>query len=455
MHLIDSQRQAVHAVDRFMEDLIARNPGQPEFHQAVREVVESLMPLVLDRPEYLKARILERLTEPDRVIAFRVTWVDDAGDVRINRGYRVQFNNAIGPYKGGLRFHPTVNLSVLKFLGFEQIFKNSLTGLPMGGAKGGADFDPKGRSDGEVMRFCQAMMTELYRHIGEDVDVPAGDIGVGGREIGYLFGQYRRIANRFTGVLTGKGLAYGGSLIRTEATGYGCVYFVENMLNHRGESLRGRTCAISGSGNVALYTAEKALELGAKVVTMSDSEGFVYDRDGFTPEKLAWMKELKEVRRGRIREYADRFGCDYHAGQRPWVVPCHAAFPSATQNELELDDAWTLVKNGCRAVGEGANMPSSLDATRALVAGGVLFGPGKAANAGGVSVSGLEQSQNAQRLSWTREEVDTRLRGIMKRIHDQCVEYGTQPDGVVHYVQGANRAGFAKVADAMIANGIF
>ena len=454
MHLIDSQRQAVHAVDRFMEDLIARNPGQPEFHQAVREVVESLMPLVLDRPEYLKARILERLTEPDRVIAFRVTWVDDAGDVRINRGYRVQFNNAIGPYKGGLRFHPTVNLSVLKFLGFEQIFKNSLTGLPMGGAKGGADFDPKSRSDGEVMRFCQALMTELYRHIGEDVDVPAGDIGVGGREIGYLFGQYRRIANRVTGVLTGKGLAYGGSLIRTEATGYGCVYFVENMLNHRGESLRGRTCAISGSGNVALYTAEKAIELGAKVVTMSDSEGFVYDRDGFTPEKLAWMKELKEVRRGRIREYADRFSCDYHAGQRPWVVPCHAAFPSATQNELELDDAWTLVKNGCRAVGEGANMPSSLDATRALVAGGVLFGPGKAANAGGVSVSGLEQSQNAQRLSWTREEVDARLRGIMKRIHDQCVEYGTQPDGVVHYVQGANRAGFTKVADAMLANGI-
>ena len=455
MHLIDSHRQAAPAVDRFMDDLIARNPGQPEFHQAVREVVESLMPFVLERPDYQKARILERITEPDRIIAFRVTWVDDAGEVQINRGYRVQFSNAIGPYKGGLRFHPTVNLSVLKFLGFEQIFKNSLTGLPMGGAKGGSDFDPKGRSDAEVMRFCQAMMTELFRHIGEDVDIPAGDIGVGGREIGFLFGQYRRIANRVAGVLTGKGIAYGGSLIRTEATGYGCVYFVENMLNHRGESLRGRTCVISGSGNVALYTAEKAMALGARVVTMSDSEGFVYDQAGFTPEKLAWMKELKEVRRGRIREYADKFGCEYHADKRPWIVPCDAAFPSATQNELELDDAWTLVKNRCRAVGEGANMPSSLDATRALLSGGVLFGPGKAANAGGVSVSGLEQSQNAQRLSWTREEVDARLRDIMKRIHDQCVEYGTLPSGDVNYVQGANRAGFAKVADAMLANGIF
>ena len=454
MHLIDTHRQAAHAVERFMEQLIARNPGQPEFHQAVREVIDSLMPFVLERPEYQKARILERLTEPDRVISFRVTWIDDAGHVQLNRGYRVQFNNAIGPYKGGLRFHPTVNLSVLKFLGFEQIFKNSLTGLPMGGAKGGSDFDPKGKSDGEVMRFCQALMAELHRHIGEDVDVPAGDIGVGSREIGYLFGQYRRIANRVAGVLTGKGLAYGGSLIRTEATGYGCVYFVENMLNHRGESLRGRTCVVSGSGNVALYTAEKAMELGARVVTMSDSEGFVYDKEGFTPEKLAWLKELKEVRRGRIREYADRFKCEYHAGKRPWIVPCGAAFPSATQNEIGLEDAKRLVVNGCRAVGEGANMPSTIEATQALIAGQVAFGPGKAANAGGVAVSGLELSQNAQRLFWTREEVDQRLRGIMTRIHDQCVEYGRQPDGEVNYVHGANRAGFAKVADAMIANGI-
>ena len=454
MHLIESHRQAAHDVDVFMDDLVARNPGQPEFHQAVREVALSLMPMIQQRPDYQKARIFERLSEPDRVIMFRVAWIDDAGDVRINRGFRVQFNNAIGPYKGGLRFHPTVNLSVLKFLGFEQIFKNSLTGLPMGGAKGGADFDPKGKSDGEVMRFCQAMMTELYRHIGEDVDVPAGDIGVGGREIGFLFGQYRRIANRVTGVLTGKGLAYGGSLIRPEATGYGCVYFVENMLRHTGESLEGRTCVVSGSGNVALYTVEKALELGARVVAMSDSEGFVYDREGFTVEKLEWMKELKEVRRGRIKEYADHFRCEYHPGKRPWIVPCEAAFPSATQNELELDDAWTLVKNGCRAVGEGANMPSTMDATRALVAAGVLFGPGKAANAGGVSVSGLEQSQNAQRLSWTREEVDARLHGIMQRIHDQCVEHGRQADGTVNYVDGANRAGFAKVADAMLANGV-
>jgi glutamate dehydrogenase (NADP+) len=437
-----------------MDELIARNPGQPEFHQAVREVVESLMPFVLERPDYQKARILERLTEPDRIVGFRVTWMDDAGDVQINRGYRVQFNNAIGPYKGGLRFHPTVNLSVLKFLGFEQIFKNSLTGLPMGGAKGGSDFDPKGRSDGEVMRFCQAMMTELYRHIGDDVDVPAGDIGVGGREIGYLYGQYRRITNRVTGVLTGKGLAYGGSLIRTEATGYGCVYFVENMLNERGESLQGRTVVISGSGNVALYTAEKAMELGARVVTMSDSEGFIYDKEGFTREKLEWMKDLKEVRRGRIREFADTFRCEYHLGKTPWAVPCGAAFPSATQNEVGVEDARLLVKQGCRAVGEGANMPSTIDATRALIAGGVAFGPGKAANAGGVSVSGLEQSQNAQRLSWSRDEVDARLRGIMKRIHDQCVEYGRQPDGTVNYVDGANRAGFAKVAEAMMANGI-
>jgi glutamate dehydrogenase (NADP+) len=451
----ETTSRAAESVESFMERLVARNPEQPEFHQAVREVVESLMPFVLERPAYLKARILERLTEPDRVIIFRVAWVDDKGDVQVNRAFRVQFNNAIGPYKGGLRFHPTVNLSVLKFLGFEQILKNSLTGLPMGGAKGGSDFDPKGKSDEEVMRFCQAMMTELYRHIGEDVDVPAGDIGVGGREIGYLFGQYRRIANRVAGVLTGKGLAYGGSLIRTEATGYGCVYFVENMLHHRGDDLKGKTCTVSGSGNVALYTVEKALQLGAKVVTMSDSEGFVYDRDGITQEKLDWVKDLKEVRRGRLREYATRFKAEFHAGKRPWIVPCQAAFPSATQNEIEQKDAETLVKNGCMAVGEGANMPSTIEATNVFLAAGVAFGPGKAANAGGVSVSGLEQSQNALRMYWTREEVDERLRGIMKRIHDKCVEYGSDGPKGVNYVNGANRAGFAKVADAMLANGVF
>jgi glutamate dehydrogenase (NADP+) len=451
MHM---DRQAAHETDAFMDRLIARNPGQPEFHQAVREVVESLMPFVLERPEYQHARILDRLTEPDRVIIFRVAWVDDRGDIQVNRGFRVQFNNAIGPYKGGLRFHPSVNLSVLKFLGFEQIFKNSLTGLPMGGAKGGSDFDPKGKSDAEVMRFCQAMMTELYRHIGADVDVPAGDIGVGGREIGYLFGQYRRITNQVTGVLTGKGLAYGGSLIRPEATGYGCVYFVQNMLGHRGESLEGKVCTVSGSGNVAIYTVEKALALGARVVTWSDSEGFVYDREGITPEKLEWVKELKEVRRGRIREYADEFHCEYHAGKRPWVVPCDVAFPSATQNEIELADAETLVANGCRAVGEGANMPSTIDATNVFLAAGVAFGPGKAANAGGVSVSGLEQSQNAMRLFWPREEVDHRLQQIMRRIHDQCVEFGRAGKGPVNYVVGANRAGFAKVAEAMMASGV-
>jgi glutamate dehydrogenase (NADP+) len=450
----DSSRAATNAVTSFMDGLVARNPGQLEFHQAVREVAESLMPFVLQRPEYQKARILERLTEPDRIIIFRVAWVDDKGRVQVNRAFRVQFNNAIGPYKGGLRFHPTVNLSVLKFLGFEQILKNSLTGLPMGGAKGGSDFDPKGKSNDEVMRFCQAMMSELYRHIGDDVDVPAGDIGVGGREIGYLYGQYRRITGRVTGVLTGKGLSYGGSLIRPEATGYGCVYFVENMLNHLGDTLKGKTCVVSGSGNVALYTVEKAIELGGRVVTLSDSDGFVYDKDGITPEKLAWAKDLKEVRRGRIREYAEKFTCDFHEGQRPWSVPCQAAFPSAHENEIERGDAESLVKNGCRAIGEGANMPSTIDATNVFLAAHIAFGPGKAANAGGVSVSGLELSQNAQRLFWTREEVDKRLHFIMKQIHDKCVEYGTEPGGV-NYVHGANRAGFDKVADAMLANGVF
>ena len=453
MGKLDRASEATKAVNDFMAQLTKRSPDQPEFHQAVREVAESLMPFVLERPEYQKARILDRLTEPDRIIIVRVTWLDDAGSVQINRGYRVQFSNAIGPYKGGLRFHPTVNLSVLKFLGFEQILKNSLTGLPMGGAKGGSNFDPKGKSDAEVERFCQAFMTELYRYIGDDVDVPAGDIGVGGREIGFLFGQYRRITGRFNSVLTGKGLAYGGSLIRPEATGYGCVYFVENMLRHVGDGLRGKTCVVSGSGNVATYTVEKATQLGGKVVTLSDSDGFIYDPAGIDEGKLAWVKELKEVRRGRIKEYAEHFKCEFHAGKRPWAVPCQAAFPSAHENEIDKSDADVLVKNGCKVVGEGANMPTSLEATHVLIDGGVAFGPGKAANAGGVSVSGLEISQNAQRLVWSREEVDHRLSEIMKRIHERCVEYGRRPDGRVNYVDGANRGGFAKVADAMLANG--
>jgi glutamate dehydrogenase (NADP+) len=441
-------------VETFMAWTAERNPSQPEFLQAVREFVESVMPMVLDKPSYRQGKILERITEPDRVITFRVAWLNDAGQMQVNRAYRVQFNNSIGPYKGGLRFHPTVNLSVLKFLGFEQIIKNSLTGLPMGGAKGGSDFDPKGKSDTEVMRFCKTMMTELYRHIGEDVDVPAGDIGVGGREIGYLFGHYRRIANRVAGVITGKGISYGGSLIRTEATGYGCVYFVENMLNFRGNTLQGKTCVVSGSGNVALYTVEKAIQLGAKVVTLSDSEGFVYDPDGITLEKLAWVKGLKEVRRGRIREYADQFKCEFRAGERPWIVPCQIAFPSATQNELDREDAEMLVRNGCVAVGEGANMPCTLDATNLFLKANVAFGPAKAANAGGVAVSGLEQSQNALRLSWGRDEVDQKLRHIMKDIHDKCIEHGRHNDKEVNYVVGANRAGFVKVADAMLALGV-
>jgi glutamate dehydrogenase (NADP+) len=449
------ENPAAKAVGTFMQGLVARNPGQPEFQQAVQEVAESVMPFVLEHPEYVTHKILERVSEPDRVIIFRVAWVDDKGEIQMNRGFRVQFSNAIGPYKGGLRLHPTVNLSVLKFLGFEQIFKNALTGLPMGGAKGGSDFDPKGKSDGEVMRFCQAFMTELYRHIGDDIDVPAGDIGVGGREIGYLFGQYRRITGQFHGVLTGKGLSYGGSLIRPEATGYGCVYFVENMLNYAGDSLKGKTCVVSGSGNVAIYTVEKLIELGGQVVTMSDSEGFIYDKHGIDRERLEWIKDLKEVRRGRIKEYAKKFGAEFHAGKAPWTVPCRAAFPSATQNEIDLAGAQALMKNGCKAVGEGANMPSTIEATGAFLAGKVLFGPGKAANAGGVSVSGLEQSQNAQRYFWTREEVDAKLHAIMKGIHNKCVEYGKQPDGSINYVVGANRAGFAKVADAIYTNGVF
>ena len=441
-------------VDCFMQGLIKRNPGETEFHQAVREVVETVMPYVLENPKYRQAQILERMTEPDRIVIFRVTWEDDEGNIRANRAWRVQVNNSIGPYKGGLRFHPSVNQSILKFLGFEQVLKNSLTGLPMGGAKGGSNFNPKGKSDREVMRFCQSLMTELHRHIGEDTDVPAGDIGVGAREISYLFGQYKRLANRFTGILTGKGLAFGGSLVRTEATGFGCVYFCENMLQHRGDSIRGKTVAVSGSGNVATYAAQKATELGGKVVTLSDSSGFVHDPDGIDDEKLEFVKELKEVRRGRIGEYADKFtGATFHEGQRPWSVACDVALPCATQNEINPAEAQTLVDNGVQAVCEGANMPTELDGVRTFLKAGVLFGPAKAANAGGVAVSGLEQSQNALRLSWSREEVDQRLHTIMDDIHRKCVKYGEQSDGAVNYVQGANLAGFVKVANAMLAYG--
>jgi glutamate dehydrogenase (NADP+) len=443
-----------HEVEQFMQGLRRRNPGEREFHQAVQEVVETLMPFVLERRKYYDANILERMTEPDRVIIFRVCWEDDAGHIRTNRAWRVQFNNSIGPYKGGLRFHPDVTLGVLKFLGFEQVFKNSLTGLPMGGGKGGSNFNPKGKSDREVMRFCQSLMIELHRHIGEDTDVPAGDIGVGGREISFLFGQYKRLANRFTGTLTGKGLAFGGSLVRMEATGYGCVYFCQNMLEHVGESIEGKTCAVSGSGNVAIYTVEKATQLGARVVTLSDSDGTIYDPKGIDAEKLRFVKELKEVRRGRIKEYARYYGCEYLEGKTPWSVPCDVAFPCATQNEIGLEDARELLKNGVRAVCEGANMPTHLDAVHAFQEARIVYGPAKAANAGGVAVSGLEQSQNALRLSWSHEEVDKRLQIIMKDIHRKCVAYSSTKDGWVDYVQGANLAGFVKVADAMLAYGV-
>ena len=440
-------------LDAFMARIVERNPDETEFHQAVHEVAKSVMPVIEANPEYAKAAILERLTEPDRVITFRVAWQADDGSVRINRGYRVQFNNSIGPYKGGLRFHRSVDLGVIKFLGFEQIFKNSLTTLPMGGGKGGSDFDPKGKSDAEVMRFCQAFMTELFRHIGEDVDVPAGDIGVGAREIGYLYGQYKRLSNTWTPALTGKAIPYGGSLLRKEATGYGCVYFVEEMLKTTSESVEGRTAVVSGAGNVALYTIEKLIQLGANVVTASDSDGFIHDPDGIDEEKLAWLVELKTVRRGRIREYAEHFGCDYHAGEKPWQVPCELAFPSATENELTKNDAKALVKHGVIAVGEGANMPTTEQGIDVFQEAGIRYGPGKAANAGGVSVSGLEQSQNSMRLSWTREEVDERLKDIMASIHAKCVEYGYEKDHV-NYVKGANVAGFLKVADAMLAYGV-
>jgi glutamate dehydrogenase (NADP+) len=404
-------------------------------------------------PQYRTANILERITEPDRVVSFKVTWEDDLGNIHVNRGYRVQFNNAIGPYKGGLRFHPSVNQSILKFLAFEQIFKNSLTGLPMGGAKGGANFDPKGKSDREVMRFCQAFMTELARHIGENVDVPAGDIGVGAREISFLFGQYKRLQNRWAGVLTGKGLEYGGSLIRKEATGYGTVYFLRHMLAARGEDIEGKRCLVSGSGNVALYALEKLIQLGARVITVSDSGGFILDPDGIDEEKLDWLKDLKEMRRGRVQEYAEHFGCDYYPETKPWGVPADLAIPCATQNEINAEDARRMVDNGVSAVAEGANMPTELPAVHILLQNRVLLGIGKAANAGGVAVSGLEQSQNSQRLSWSREEVDARLQGIMKNIHTKCVEFG-QEDGYINYPKGANIAGFIKVADAMLRYGI-
>jgi len=436
-----------------MEGLKQRNPNEPEFHQAVQEFVESVYPFYQSNQKYQDAQILERITEPDRVFQFKIVWEDDQGNVQVNKAYRVQFNNAIGPYKGGLRFHPTVNLSVLKFLGFEQIFKNSLTGLAMGGGKGGSDFNPKGKSDREVMRFCQAFMQELSRHIGSNTDVPAGDIGVGGREIGYLFGQYKKSRAEFTGVLTGKGMEYGGSLIRPEATGYGCVYFTHEMLKAHNHNIEGMKAVVSGSGNVAQYTIEKLLELGATVHTASDSSGFVYDEAGFNKEKLDFLKELKNVKRGRIKEFADQFSLDFHAGQKPWNTPCDLAFPSATQNEIHLEDAKALISNGVKAVGEGANMPTTLDAIEAFIEANVLFGPAKAANAGGVATSGLEMSQNSLRLSWSREEVDMRLKDIMIDIHENCHKYGTE-NGKTNYVKGANVAGFKKVADAMLAQGL-
>lgn len=441
-------------LNTLFQQIKQRDPNQPEFHQAVTEVFESLEPFLAKNPKYTQQNLLARIVEPERVIMFRVSWVDDKGQVQVNRGYRVQMNSAIGPYKGGLRFHPTVNLGVLKFLAFEQVFKNALTTLPMGGGKGGSDFDPKGKSDGEVMRFCQAFMNELYRHIGADTDVPAGDIGVGGREVGFLFGQYKKLSNEFTSVFTGKALSYGGSLIRPEATGYGSVYFANNMLKTKGDSMEGKRVVISGSGNVAQYTAEKAIQLGAKVLTMSDSNGFVLFPDsGMTEAQLAALIELKEVRRERISTYAKEQGLQYFEGKKPWGVACDVAFPSATQNELNGEDAKELLKNGCFCVSEGANMPSTLEAVEAFVNAKILYAPGKAANAGGVATSGLEMSQNHMHLSWTREEVDARLFGIMENIHANCVENGTE-NGFTNYVNGANIAGFKKVADAMLAQGV-
>jgi glutamate dehydrogenase (NADP+) len=441
-------------IQETLEFVRKRNPAEPEFLQAVTEVFESIAPAVGRIKKYQNIRLLESLSEPDRIIIFRVPWVDDQGKFHINRGYRIQFNNALGPYKGGLRFHHSVNLSILKFLGFEQIFKNSLTTLPMGGAKGGSDFDPHGRSDNEVLHFCQSFMSELWRHIGPDTDVPAGDIGVGGREVGYLFGHYKRLANEFTGVLTGKGLGWGGSLIRPEATGYGAVYFAEEMLKTRKDSLTGKTCVVSGSGNVAQYTIEKLLQFGAKAVTLSDSNGFIYDKDGINEEKLLWAMELKNIRRGRIKEYADKFGAQYFEGQRPWGIPCQCAFPSATQNEINGEEARTLIKNGCAVVAEGANMPTDPEGVEAFLAAKILYGPGKAANAGGVATSGLEMSQNSMRLNWTREEVDNRLHQIMVNIHKNAYETAAAYGQPGNLVVGANIAGFVKVADAMLEQGL-
>ena len=440
-------------LDEFMQGLIKRNPGEIEFHQAVEEVADSVVPYINKHPKYIKARILERMTEPDRTIIFRVCWEDDAGNVRTNRGYRVQFNNSIGPYKGGLRFHPSVNLGILKFLGFEQTFKNSLTTLPMGSGKGGADFNSKGKSEREIMRFCQAFMVELSKHIGENVDVPAGDIGVGAREISFMFGQYKRLLNEFTGTLTGKAIEFGGSLIRKEATGYGCAYFMEEMLKNQGDSIEGKNCIVSGSGNVASYCAQKIMHLGGKVLTLSDSSGFIHDPDGLNQEKLDFIIDLKTIRRGRISEFAEKFKCNFHKGKRPWSIKADLAFPCATQNELELPDAQQLIKNGCKAVGEGANMPTTKDAIEALHKAKIIFSPGKASNAGGVAVSGLEMTQNSIRLSWQREELEERLKTIMHDIHQQCVNYGTEKDHV-DYIKGANIAGFVKVAEAMVAYGV-
>ncbi|WP_316839391.1 NADP-specific glutamate dehydrogenase [Pedobacter gandavensis] len=441
-------------INEFMSKVSSRNTHEPEFLQAVYEVAESIIPFTEENLKYKVNKVLERIVEPERVIIFRVPWLNDKGEVEVNRGFRVQMNSAIGPYKGGLRFHPSVTLSVLKFLAFEQVFKNSLTGLPMGGGKGGADFDPKGKSDAEVMKFCQSFMTELYRHVGADIDVPAGDIGVGAREIGYLFGQYKRIKGEFTGVLTGKGFEWGGSLIRQEATGYGVVYFVEEMLKVKNDSLKGKNVVVSGSGNVAQFTVEKCIQVGAKVLTVSDSEGFVYDPAGIDAEKLKFIMELKNVRRGRIKEYADEYGCQFFPNEKPWGIKCDIAFPNATQNELDESDAELLVSNGCICVAEGANMPTTPKAIHVFERAKILYAPGKAANAGGVAVSGLEMSQNSQRYSWDREEIDGKLKVIISQIHKTCMKYGEEADGYINYGKGANIAGFVKVADAMIAQGI-
>jgi glutamate dehydrogenase (NADP+) len=441
------------AIEKFMQIVERNNPAEPEFHQAVYEVALTIIPFIEEHPEYKKANILERMIEPERILIFRVPWMDDAGNYRVNRGYRVQMNNAIGPYKGGLRFHPDVTLSVLKFLAFEQVFKNSLTTLPLGGGKGGADFDPKGKSDNEVMRFCQSFMTELFRHIGKDTDIPAGDMGVGSREIGYLFGQFKRLKNEFNGVLTGKGYAYGGSLIRPEATGYGLLFFVDEMLKKKGETIKGKKVVISGSGNVAQYAIEKTLAFGGIPITASDSNGFIYDATGINVDKLAYLMELKNVKRGRISEYAEKFGCPYYENEKPWKIPCDVALPCAIQNELDKEDALQLVANGCKLVAEGANMPTTPEAILILQKNNVLYAPGKATNAGGVATSGLEMSQNSIRMYWTREEVESRLRVIMQKIHEQCTAYGKNADGSIDYVKGANIAGFVRVADAMLAEG--